>query len=186
MLHRFAQREIIWEGKLINLVIECIKWENKKTYAPSHLSVTPPGSSGSKSKPIKQKCKNKDEFGPKCLCFEDNTAYFGNNERVGSENPQPNRLACQRSCEDHPKCKYWTWGKGEPNGPCYLKTARENIGRNLTSYVSGTKFCKLPESKGRDRAVKIHPTLPTFDIVVWLCIETMSIVSNHGIMNFVG
>ena len=49
---------------------------------------------------------------PECKCFEDNTAYFGNNAQTGAENPQPSRVACQRSCQQHPTCQYWTWGKG--------------------------------------------------------------------------
>ena len=84
---------------------------------------------------------------PACACLEDNTAYFGNNALVGSSNPQPSRLACQRSCEDHPDCQYWTWGKGSP-GPCYLKHARENVTPGLESYVSASKSCPLPESSG--------------------------------------
>ena len=31
------------------------------------------------------------QFGAACACFEDDTAYFGNNKVVGSENPQPSR-----------------------------------------------------------------------------------------------
>ena len=93
----------------------------------------------------KGKCPE-DSYGPQCACFEDDTAYFGNNDRAGNENPQPSRHACQQSCQHHPSCKYWTWGKSEPTGPCYLKTKRENVGYNLTSYVSGNKFCKLPEA----------------------------------------
>jgi hypothetical protein len=85
-------------------------------------------------------------YGDDCSCFEDNAAYFGNNDRLGNENPQPSRHACQQSCQHHPGCKFWTWGKAEPTGPCYLKTKRENVGYNLTSYVSGNKFCKLPEA----------------------------------------
>lgn len=81
-----------------------------------------------------------------CSCFEDNTAYFGNNIRIGNDNPQPTRLACQQSCDNHPSCTHWTWGKSTPTGPCYLKTKRDNVGHNLDSYVSGGKFCKLPEA----------------------------------------
>ena len=92
----------------------------------------------------------KDYFGspPECKCYEDNTAYFGNNEVTGSDNPQPSRVACQRSCAQHPTCQYWTWGKGEPTGPCYLKSARDNVTPGLSTYVSGTKHCKLPEAQG--------------------------------------
>lgn len=95
----------------------------------------------------------KDYFGspPECKCYEDNTAYFGNNEVTGSDNPQPSRGACQRSCAQHPTCQFWTWGKGEPTGPCYLKSARENVTPGLSTYVSGSKHCKLPEAQGNYR-----------------------------------
>ena len=90
---------------------------------------------------------------PDCLCYEEDTAYFGNNHVTGHENPTSSRSECQRSCAKTPECQFWTWGVGEPTGPCYLKTARENVRRNLTSYVSGTKDCRLPEDKGLDCSV---------------------------------
>ena len=86
---------------------------------------------------------------PSCSCVEDNTAYFGNNARVGSSNPQPSRAACARSCREHPECQFWTWGKGSPMGPCYLKHSRDNVSPGLSSYVSGSKLCVLPESEGK-------------------------------------
>lgn len=67
---------------------------------------------------------------------------------TGQENFQPSRAACQRACAQHPTCEFWTWGKGEPRGPCYLKTARDNVTPGLDSYVSGSKHCKLPEAEG--------------------------------------
>ena len=85
---------------------------------------------------------------PSCSCLEDNTAYFGNNAKVGSENLQPSQSACQKSCLDHPECEFWTWGKGTPSGPCYLKHARDNVTPGLDSYISGSKHCPLPEAKG--------------------------------------
>ena len=33
-------------------------------------------------------------------------------------------------------------------GPCYLKTARENVTPGLADYVSGSKHCALPEQRG--------------------------------------
>ena len=91
---------------------------------------------------------------PECKCYEDNTAYFGNNVQVGSDNHQASRAACQRSCAQHPTCQYWTWGKGTPTGPCYLKTARDNVTPGLDSYVSGSKHCTLPEAKGNYKSWK--------------------------------
>ena len=85
---------------------------------------------------------------PSCSCVEDNTAYFGNNVRIGPSNTQPSRAACARSCREHPKCQFWTWRKGSPMGLCYLKHSRDNV-RRLTIYVSGSKLCVLPESEGK-------------------------------------
>ena len=85
------------------------------------------------------------------LCFEEFTAYYGNNHRFGDENPQKTRLAFQRSCEAHPSCHFWTFRKpleGQDTGLCYLKTKRENVTPNVTDYVSGSKGCKLPEWTG--------------------------------------
>lgn len=99
--------------------------------------------------PPPEACKHPEsEFGSNCECFEDNTAYFGSNHKMGSENPTASRLDCQRSCADTPECKFWTWGKGKPTGPCYLKTKRDNVKSGLENYVSGTKDCVLPELKG--------------------------------------
>ena len=65
---------------------------------------------------------------------------------------QASRAACQRACAQHPTCEFWTWGKGTPRGPCYLKTARENVSPGLDSYVSGSKHCRLPEAEGNEDA----------------------------------
>ncbi len=85
------------------------------------------------------------QFGVNCTCFEENTAYFGNNHVVGAENPQSSRLACQRSCAEKAECVFWTWGRGSPTGPCYLKTKRAQVTHGLRDYVSGSKDCVLPE-----------------------------------------
>lgn len=95
-----------------------------------------------------------DSSRPNCPCFEDNTAYYGNNHRFGGENPQKTRLDCQQSCQFHPSCHYWTFrkpssssddGEDESSGLCYLKLKRENVTPNVTDYVSGSKYCRLPE-----------------------------------------
>ena len=76
-------------------------------------------------------------------CFEDGTAYFGNNIVMGNRNPQPSRLACQQSCSKHPGCEYWTLDKRRHW--CYLKTSRAGVTHNRPIYVSGSKRCLLPE-----------------------------------------
>ena len=46
---------------------------------------------------------------PHCKCYEDNTAYFGNNfGNNGWGNRQPSRAACQRSCAEHPRLELST------------------------------------------------------------------------------
>ena len=92
-----------------------------------------------------------DHYGPQCLCYEDNTAYYGNNDRFGNENPQKTRLDCQQSCEFHPSCHFWTFRKPLEKGGsglCYLKVKRDNVTPNVTDYVSGSKKCRLPEWTG--------------------------------------
>ena len=64
------------------------------------------------------------------------------------------RSACRRSCAKHRECSYWTWRKGTPTGPCYLKTSRDGVRHGMTDYVSGSKGCLLPEDKGQDSGKK--------------------------------
>jgi len=110
------------------------------------------GSAGKKKNKEEKAGKQcpEDAFGPECSnCYEDNTAYFGNNAVSGHENMLASARACARSCMEHKDCKYWTWGKGSPEGPCYLKTKRENVRSGLPSYISGTRECKdLPNFEG--------------------------------------
>ena len=97
-------------------------------------------------------------------CYEENTAYFGNNHKMGPENPQKTRLDCQQSCESHESCHYWTF---HIQGLCYLKVKRENVTPNLTSYVSGSKFCRLPEwSPDTDISKKSSTKKPILKISV--------------------
>ena len=78
---------------------------------------------------------------PSLNCFEDNTAYFGNN--IGSPVGQKSRSACQQSCARNPKCLYWTYEK-RSSGRCFLKTSRNGVTPGQTAYVSGSKNCILP------------------------------------------
>ena len=81
---------------------------------------------------------------PSCSCFEDNTAYFGNNVVFGKSNPKPSREECVSSCQYHPQCKFWTWDK--ISGSCYLKHSKSsNFPTGNTRYVSGPKHC-VPSS----------------------------------------
>ena len=66
------------------------------------------------------------------------------------------RLACQRSCAKHRACLYWTWGKGNAKGPCYLKTSRAGVRYRQQGYVSGSKNCWLPERQYHHTTKKHH------------------------------
>ena len=88
----------------------------------------------------------------KNLCYEENTAYYGNNLIYGHENPKKSRMDCQQSCQFNLNCNFWTFRKPDHRGSlglCYLKTKRENVSNNVSSYVSGSKNCQLPEWTGR-------------------------------------
>ena len=114
---------------------------------------------------------------PSCSCVEDNTAYFGNNARVGSSNPQPSRAACARSCREHPECQFWTWGKGSPMGPCYLKHSRDNVSPGLNSYVSGSKLCVLPEGGKPDLLILLGSRSISGMGVVYLLVVAHACIS---------
>ena len=80
-------------------------------------------------------------------CWEDNTAYYGNNI-PDSMSYQPSTSACQQLCAEHSRCSYWTWGRRA--GECYLKTSddgRMSMSPMTDVYVSGTKDCNVPEEK---------------------------------------
>ena len=81
-------------------------------------------------------------------CFEESTAYFYNDVRMGHRNLQPSHLACQKSCSDHPECVYWTWTKKTPNN-CYLKHTRGDASPGFSSYISGPKQGLLPEANSK-------------------------------------
>ena len=72
---------------------------------------------------------------------------------AGSSNPQRSKEACASSCREHEDCHFWTWGKGSPLGPCYLKKMRENVSPGLASYVSGSRECR-PRGQAERQAVK--------------------------------
>ena len=110
-------------------------------------------------------------------CFEENTAYYGNNHKFGHENRLKTRLDCQKSCESNSECNFWTfynpkgpWNHQMPGflGYCYLKRKRENVTPDSVGYVSGSKYCQLPEAKNgmilKNRIFSISKTSPAISI----------------------
>ena len=83
---------------------------------------------------------------PNCYCYENNTAYFGSNVLLGTDNLQSSSSACQKSCAEHPKCEFWTW---DEDGPCFLKHSRKNVRSGLNHYISGSKNCEMSMDGGR-------------------------------------
>ena len=95
-----------------------------------------------------------DYFGEPCKCFEDNIRYMDHRVRNGAAiSYQISRAACRDSCQDNVDCYYWSWAKsGIASGECNLKMSlgREKI-IPTQNYVSGSRYCKLPEDTGKGR-----------------------------------
>ena len=75
-------------------------------------------------------------------CIDNNTAYFGNDIVMGSNNIQKSARKCGKSCEQMKECQFWTYEKG--NSFCYLKYKKGNVTEGLNRYVSGNRNCKPP------------------------------------------
>ena len=73
---------------------------------------------------------------------------------AGTSNLQPSKEACASSCRELEGCRFWTWGKSSPLGPCYLKTARENVTPGLAGFVSGSREC-WPLGQAERKAEKL-------------------------------
>ena len=87
-------------------------------------------------------------------CLDDNTVYQGAYNLV---NPRLNRnkkntsMECQKACQHHPRCKYWSWLKKCVRqgirgwwcevGQCHLLSTKGKK-RNNSYYVSGSKNCR--------------------------------------------
>ena len=73
---------------------------------------------------------------------------------AGTSNLQPSKEACASSCRELEDCRFWTWGKSSPLGPCFLKTARENVTPGLAAFVSGSREC-WPLGEAERKAEKL-------------------------------
>ena len=88
-------------------------------------------------------------------CLDDNTVYHGYN-LVNARlirNKKNTSMECQKACQHHPRCKYWSWlkkcGRGGPEpepdwwcevGHCHLYSIKVKERKN-SYYVSGSKYC---------------------------------------------
>ena len=89
-------------------------------------------------------------------CLDDNTVYHGYNlvnARL-QRNKKNTSMECQKACQHHPRCKYWSWlkkcGQGGPQpepvwwcevGHCHLYSIKGKERKN-SYYVSGSKYCR--------------------------------------------
>ena len=89
-------------------------------------------------------------------CLDDNTVYHGYNlvnARL-QRNKKNTSMECQKACQHHPRCKYWSWlkkcGRGGPQpepdwwcevGHCHLYSIKRKERKN-SYYVSGSKYCR--------------------------------------------
>ena len=94
-------------------------------------------------------------------CLDDNTVYHGYN-LVNARlirNKKNTSMECQKACQHHPRCKYWSWlkkcGRGgirpEPAwwcevGRCHLYSIKGKERKNRY-YVSGSKYCRHVSKK---------------------------------------
>ena len=70
------------------------------------------------------------------FCGEDNANIPGHNL---AQPKVADASACQKNCENNPKCKFYTFQKSKKI--CWLKTGRADVKWGNTDVVSGTKFC---------------------------------------------
>ena len=93
-----------------------------------------------------------------CLteCYDDRTAYYNHDIPgwSGKQNKRKTPKKCQRSCQNHAKCEFWTFDK--KNKLCYLKTCRGDVRNGLkeSKFISGDKDCDPPKTT-------LRPPLPT-------------------------
>jgi len=71
-------------------------------------------------------------------CFEENIAYYGNNIKQGWQNRQPSLQACQKSCQQNSRCKFFSYLT--ITGFCYIKDKKTNI-KKWPGYTSGSRDC---------------------------------------------
>jgi len=87
-------------------------------------------------------------------CFSANTFYRGSSVTGKHEIENINSSKeCQKECQEHPKCNFFTWNAGTGPGrwnkknkyTCWLKTesgrVQENCERKCNGNISGPKSC---------------------------------------------
>ena len=101
---------------------------------------------------------------PECKCFEDNTAYFGNNAVTGQENLQAGGIFC------------WKTGKNRR----FEKIVEEKIRNWSILDLSGTSLNVSPFSSSKRLYFLIHDRLLSCKIVSPVCRRHARRVNAHA------
>ena len=93
-------------------------------------------------------------MGNTCVCYEEHVNLEGHT--VARADDVESYLACQKLCEHHVDCHFWSHYTGDPSfNTCFLKTKVGKISRksddpNSKNYVSGSKSCAMPKTLGNN------------------------------------
>jgi len=76
-------------------------------------------------------------FKPSGSCFEQNKDFYGND--VGSK-VVSDEYDCQKECQNHDSCNYWTWTSHGTFNVCWMKNS-DSGRKSKNGAISGPKFC---------------------------------------------
>ena len=85
-----------------------------------------------------------------CVCHEEGTNFVG--ETFARADNVANARVCQKLCKSQINCEYWSHHT-EQEKTCLLKNkisaiSRESDNPESANFVSGTKNCNIPITKG--------------------------------------
>ena len=87
-----------------------------------------------------------------CICYEEETNFVG--QTFAKADDVETYQACQKLCMSQVNCEYWSHYTGNENSnSCLLKknimaVSRKSDNEDSVNYVSGTKNCNVPITKG--------------------------------------
>ena len=87
-----------------------------------------------------------------CVCYEEETNFVGTT--FARADDVETYQACQKLCMSQVNCEYWSHYTGNENSnSCLLKknimaVSRKSDNDDSVNYVSGTKNCNVPITKG--------------------------------------